>query len=66
MNEYRRKANFEIVVAKSDCYLSKTDELRFLNNAVRQHDAENVFLVLNKADVSLTFTIPFPDPCANC
>lgn len=53
MNEFRRKANFEIVVAKSDRYLSKTDEDRFLHRAIRQHEAKNVFLVLNKADVSL-------------
>ncbi|KAJ4337685.1 hypothetical protein N0V95_008266 [Ascochyta clinopodiicola] len=52
VNEYRRLANFEIVVAKSDRYLSKTDEDRFLNRAVRHHEAKNVFLVLNKADVS--------------
>ena len=53
MNEYRRKANFEIVVAKSDRYLSKTDEDRFLHRAIRQHEAKNVFLVLNQVDVSL-------------
>ena len=53
VNEYRRKANFEIVVAKSDRYLSKTDEDRFLHRAIRQHEAKNVFLVLNKTDVSL-------------
>ncbi|KAF3052346.1 hypothetical protein E8E11_010428 [Didymella keratinophila] len=44
VNEYRRKANFEIVVAKSDRYLSKTDEVRFLHRAIRHHEANNVFL----------------------
>ena len=41
-----------MVVAKSDRYLSKTDEDRFLHRAIRHHKAKNVFLVLNKADVS--------------
>jgi predicted GTPase len=41
-----------MIVAKSDRYLSKTDEDRFLHRAIRYHGAKNVFLVLNKADVS--------------
>ncbi|KAF3041863.1 hypothetical protein E8E12_001591 [Didymella heteroderae] len=53
VNEYRRKANFEMIVAKSDRYLTKTDEDRFLHRAIRHHEAKNVFLVLNKADSCL-------------
>ncbi|KAH6629558.1 hypothetical protein C7974DRAFT_376384 [Boeremia exigua] len=53
VNEFRSKAHFEMIVAKSDRYLSKTDEDRFLDRAVRHHGARNVFLVLNKADSCL-------------
>ncbi|KAF9693297.1 hypothetical protein EKO04_008861 [Ascochyta lentis] len=53
VNEYRRVADFEMVVAKSDRYLSKTDEDRYLSRATRCHGASNVFLVLNKADICL-------------
>lgn len=52
MNQFRRMANFEIVVANSDRYLTKTDEDRYLTRAIRNQGAENVFLVLNKIDVS--------------
>lgn len=51
VNDYRRRANFEMVVAKSDRYLSSTVQDRYLTRAIRQHEAKNTILVLNKADV---------------
>lgn len=57
MNEYRRKANFEMVVSRADRYLSKTDEDRFIARAIKQHDGKNVFLVLNKIDVGLISSV---------
>ncbi|KAJ8106416.1 hypothetical protein OPT61_g9549 [Boeremia exigua] len=54
VNEYRRKANFEMVVAKSDRFSSSTAQDRYLTRAIRQHEARNTILVLNKADSFLT------------
>lgn len=52
VNDYRRKANFEMVVAKSDRYLSSTVQDKYLTRAIQQHKAQNTILVLNKADVN--------------
>lgn len=64
VNDYRRKANFEMVVAKSDRYLSSTTQDRYLTRAIQQHKAQNTILVLNKADVNPT-TIPFVNSRTN-
>lgn len=53
-------ANFEIIVANSERYLTKTDEDRYLMRAIRHHGPKNVFLVLNKIDVSPTRPAKLP------
>ena len=60
MNQFRRMANFEIIVANSKRYLTKTDEDRYLMRAIRHHGPKNVFLVLNKIDVSPTRPAKLP------
>lgn len=57
MNEFRREANFEMVVAKSERYLSSTIQDRYLTRAIRQHEGKNTILVLNKADVSIILAL---------
>ncbi|KAJ4989677.1 hypothetical protein SVAN01_04894 [Stagonosporopsis vannaccii] len=51
VNQFRRTADFEMIVANSERYLTKSDEEFYLSRAIQQRGAENVFLVLNKIDI---------------
>lgn len=52
INEYRRQADFELIVADSCRYSTSEDAEDYLRRAVQQHGSANTVLVLNKIDVS--------------
>jgi hypothetical protein len=57
-NAIRRKAGYEVIVAKSDRVMTEEVVNQQIRQSIRAHGAKNTVLVLTKKDVSVAHYVP--------